>query len=71
MGCDCLTIFLTSMRRHWLHALFLTCGSRVAQHKVHRIPVVDYNTQVVGIVTRTDIFTALALNEGSPELLTT
>ncbi len=41
------------------------------QHKVHRIPVVDYNTQVVGIVTRTDIFTALALNEGSPELLTT
>ncbi len=44
---------------------------RVLQHKVHRIPVVDYNTQVVGIVTRTDIFTALALNEGSPELLTT
>ena len=33
--------------------------------------MVDYNTQVVGIVTRTDIFTALALNEGSPELLTT
>ena len=47
------------------------CLCALLQHKVHRIPVVDYNTQVVGIVTRTDIFTALALNEGSPELLTT
>lgn len=35
------------------------------KHKVHRIPIVDYNTKVVGIVTRTDIFTALALNSGA------
>lgn len=34
------------------------------KHKVHRIPIVDYKTKVVGIVTRTDIFTALALGSG-------
>ena len=39
----------------------LTPTSLLAQHKVHRIPIVDYKTKVVGIVTRTDIFTALAL----------
>ncbi|WIA32713.1 hypothetical protein OEZ86_005899 [Tetradesmus obliquus] len=29
------------------------------KHKVHRIPVVDSQAQVIGMVTRTDIFTAL------------
>lgn len=29
------------------------------KHKVHRIPIVDKQAKVVGIVTRTDIFTAL------------
>lgn len=29
------------------------------KHKIHRIPVVDNNAQVIGMVTRTDIFTAL------------
>lgn len=31
------------------------------KHKVHRIPIVDDDAMVVGIVTRTDIFTAMAL----------
>ena len=44
----------------------LTMVSHALQHKVHRIPIVDYETKVVGIVTRTDIFTALALDSGSP-----
>ena len=35
------------------------------KHKVHRIPVVDSQAQLVGIVTRTDIFTALANETGS------
>ena len=30
------------------------------KHKVHRIPIVDDNAKLVGMVTRTDIFTALA-----------
>lgn len=34
------------------------------KHKVHRIPVVDKNAHLVGIVTRTDIFTALANETG-------
>ncbi|KAH7373462.1 hypothetical protein KP509_17G057700 [Ceratopteris richardii] len=29
------------------------------KHKVHRIPIVNNSRQVVGIVTRTDIFSAL------------
>ncbi|KAI5078561.1 hypothetical protein GOP47_0006232 [Adiantum capillus-veneris] len=29
------------------------------KHKIHRIPVVNHSRQVVGIVTRTDIFSAL------------
>eukprot|EP00878_Enallax_costatus_P004307 GHUV01004538.1.p1 GENE.GHUV01004538.1~~GHUV01004538.1.p1 ORF type:complete len:164 (+),score=45.20 GHUV01004538.1:179-670(+) len=29
------------------------------KHKVHRIPVVDSDARVIGMVTRTDIFTAL------------
>lgn len=29
------------------------------KHKIHRIPVINSQAQVVGIVTRTDIFTAL------------
>jgi CBS domain-containing protein len=29
------------------------------KHKVHRIPVVDDQARLIGIVTRTDIFTAL------------
>ncbi|CAD7698888.1 unnamed protein product [Ostreobium quekettii] len=29
------------------------------KHKIHRIPVVDKRATVIGIVTRTDIFTAL------------
>lgn len=32
------------------------------KHKVHRIPIVDDTMQVVGIVSRTDIFTALAVS---------
>lgn len=35
------------------------------KHKVHRIPVVDSKAQLVGIVTRTDIFTALANETGA------
>lgn len=35
------------------------------KHKVHRIPVVDTKAQLVGIVTRTDIFTALASETGA------
>lgn len=35
------------------------------KHKVHRIPVVDTRAQLVGIVTRTDIFTALANETGA------
>ena len=35
------------------------------KHKVHRIPVVDGKAQLVGIVTRTDIFTALANETGA------
>jgi CBS domain-containing protein len=34
------------------------------KHKVHRIPVVDAQAKLVGIVTRTDIFTALATETG-------
>ena len=30
--------------------------------KVHRIPVVDAERRCVGIVTRTDVFTALAVD---------
>jgi CBS domain-containing protein len=40
------------------------------KHKVHRIPIVDASAKVVGIVTRTDIFTALALDTGSADILT-
>lgn len=39
------------------------------KHKVHRIPIVNENAEVVGIVTRTDIFTALALDAGSSDVL--
>jgi len=39
------------------------------KHKVHRIPIVDEQAMVVGIVTRTDIFTALALDTGSTDIL--
>ena len=35
------------------------------KHKVHRIPIVDSKAQLVGIVTRTDIFTALANETGN------
>ncbi|KAK9829774.1 hypothetical protein WJX72_007821 [[Myrmecia] bisecta] len=40
------------------------------KHKVHRIPIVDDKAKLVGIVTRTDIFTALALEVGDTEVLT-
>ena len=39
------------------------------KHKVHRIPVVDNKAQLVGIVTRTDIFTALANETGSASVV--
>lgn len=32
---------------------------------MHRIPVVDKTAKLVGIVTRTDIFTALENEQGS------
>jgi len=34
-------------------------AAMMLKHKIHRIPVVDRRAQVVGMVTRTDIFTAL------------
>jgi CBS domain-containing protein len=40
------------------------------KHKVHRIPVVDDKAKLCGIVTRTDIFTALALESGDSDVLT-
>ena len=33
--------------------------------QIHRIPVVDNSAKLVGIVTRTDIFTALENEQGS------
>lgn len=33
--------------------------------QVHRIPVVDNSARVIGIVTRTDIFTALENEQGN------
>ena len=49
------------------HAGLCQIGSRGNAHwmQVHRIPVVDSGAKVVGIVTRTDIFTALASEQGS------
>lgn len=37
--------------------------------QVHRIPVVDGQAKCIGIVTRTDIFTALALDSGNTKTL--
>lgn len=34
------------------------------KYKVHRIPVVDAGKRCVGLVTRTDIFTAMAVESG-------
>lgn len=39
------------------------------KHKVHRVPIVDDDAKVVGIVTRTDVFTGLALETGSTDIL--
>lgn len=36
--------------------------------QVHRIPIVDQQAKVIGIVTRTDIFTALG-QEASPGIV--
>lgn len=36
--------------------------------QIHRIPVVDSSAQLVGIVTRTDIFTALENEQGSVDV---
>ena len=36
--------------------------------QVHRIPVVDKTAKLVGIVTRTDIFTALENEQGSVDV---
>jgi CBS domain-containing protein len=38
------------------------------KHKVHRIPIVDQQAKLIGIVTRTDIFTALG-HEASPGIV--
>jgi len=35
------------------------------KYKVHRIPVVNASRQCLGIVTRTDVFTALAVDDSS------
>lgn len=40
-------------------ALPADAAALMLKHKVHRIPVVDSQAQVIGMVTRTDIFTAL------------
>lgn len=39
------------------------------KHKIHRIPVVDDKAAVVGMVTRTDVFTALAIEAGTIDVL--
>jgi predicted transcriptional regulator len=33
------------------------------KNKIHRIPIVNESNQLVGIVTRTDIFTAMETSE--------
>ncbi len=42
---------------------------RASWLQVHRIPVVDEKARCIGIVTRTDIFTALALEVGNTSTL--
>ena len=37
------------------------------KYKVHRIPVVDSEKRCIGIVTRSDIFIALAVDSGSEQ----
>jgi CBS domain-containing protein len=37
-------------------------AAAMLKHKVHRIPIVDDKARCIGIVTRTDIFTALAMD---------
>lgn len=41
---------------------------RQSNLQIHRIPVVDGSAQLVGIVTRTDIFTALENEQGSVDV---
>ncbi|GMH35894.1 hypothetical protein BSKO_03762 [Bryopsis sp. KO-2023] len=36
------------------------------KHKIHRIPIVDKSAKVIGMVTRTDIFTALEAETSVP-----
>lgn len=36
------------------------------KHKIHRIPIVDKSAKVIGMVTRTDIFTALEAETSIP-----
>ena len=38
------------------------------KHKVHRIPVVDNDKKVLGIVTRTDVFESLPNSESEVEI---
>ncbi|KQJ81508.1 uncharacterized protein LOC100842300 [Brachypodium distachyon] len=40
----------------------LEAAALMLKHKVHRIPVVNEQRQVIGIVTRTDVFQALEAN---------
>lgn len=40
-------------------AVATDAAALMLKHKVHRIPVVDSDARLLGMVTRTDIFTAL------------
>lgn len=41
------------------------CAAMMLKHKVHRLPVLDRHDHLCGIVTRTDVFTALAQDAGA------
>ena len=39
--------------------MFIDAASLMLKYKVHRVPVVDNEKKVLGIVTRTDVFESL------------